>query len=153
MPEVLVFVCLGNICRSPFAEQVARRRGLALGLGLPVGSGGFLGPDRPSPDVAREAARAAGYDLGEHRSRLVAEWREAPGAVFVVMEPGQATRLAQFLPVGPDRIVVLGDLDPVPIATRSIPDPYGRSLEEFATCYARIERCVGELIGSLTLPA
>ena len=71
-PRVL-FVCLGNICRSPaaqgIAEKIARERGLA---DYGFDSAGFYGGHRGDlPDRRmREAAWQRGYRL-EHRSRTV----------------------------------------------------------------------------------
>jgi len=46
---------------------------------------------------------------------------------------------------------VLGDLDPQPVRTRAIVDPFGHGEEMFEEVYARVDRCVEEaarLIGS-----
>ena len=73
-PLRLLFVCLGNICRSPAAqgivEQMAREKG--LGDMVECDSAGFYGGHRGDlPDYRmREAAWARGYRL-EHRSRTV----------------------------------------------------------------------------------
>ena len=67
----VLFVCLGNICRSPLAEAVARRRLAEAGLDVAVascGTGGWhAGEGADSRMVA--AARAAGHDLSKHRAR------------------------------------------------------------------------------------
>ncbi|MEE4120622.1 MAG: low molecular weight protein-tyrosine-phosphatase [Paracoccaceae bacterium] len=69
----LLFVCLGNICRSPTAEAVTRALAEARGLSLSLDSAGtgdwHLGepPDRRM----RDAAARAGYDLGDLRARQV----------------------------------------------------------------------------------
>jgi hypothetical protein len=41
---------------------------------------------------------------------------------------------------------VLGDLDPLPIATRTITDPWGRTADVFDLVFDRIDRCVDELV-------
>jgi protein-tyrosine-phosphatase len=49
--------------------------------------------------------------------------------------------------VGPGVIViVLGDLDPLPIKQRTILDPWDRPVAEFDESYERIHRCVQELV-------
>jgi len=74
--QSVLFVCMGNICRSPTAEGVLRvlHARLAPGLKLRVDSAGthayyHLGepPDRRS----QQAAIARGYDIGTHRARMV----------------------------------------------------------------------------------
>ena len=51
------------------------------------------------------------------------------------------------------RILVLGDLDPGPIQTRTIVDPYGGSQDVFAECYRRIDGCVTVLTGIISQAA
>jgi protein-tyrosine phosphatase len=72
MPSIL-FVCLGNICRSPLAEAAFRREAAASGLVVEIDSAGTgdwnLGK---APDPRAQAvARAKGIDISTLRSRLV----------------------------------------------------------------------------------
>ncbi|MES2264909.1 MAG: low molecular weight protein-tyrosine-phosphatase [Pseudomonadota bacterium] len=70
----ILFVCMGNICRSPTAEGVFRQRATAAGLALDIDSAGTHGYHVGSPPDARSAEHAAarGYDLSAQRARLVA---------------------------------------------------------------------------------
>jgi protein-tyrosine phosphatase len=67
----ILFVCTGNRCRSPLAEEQLRR--LAAGLPVSVGSVGLLdlGSAPALPEVL-EVARSVGLDLSSHRSRHLA---------------------------------------------------------------------------------
>jgi protein-tyrosine phosphatase len=64
----ILFVCTGNRCRSPIAEEQLRR--LASGLPVKVGSVGLLdlGPAPALPEVL-EVGRSIGLDLSKHRAR------------------------------------------------------------------------------------
>lgn len=141
-PDSLLFVCHGNICRSPFAEAAARLR---VPPHVRVASAGFIGPDRGAPDEAVEAARRFGIDLTAHRSRLITGETARRTGLVVVMTPDQA-RAAVRLGAPPDRVLILGDLDPEPIGLRSIPDPIERPLDEFMACYRRVDRCIAALV-------
>jgi protein-tyrosine phosphatase len=69
--EGVLFVCLGNICRSPLAEAVARREFERAGLALPVdscGTGSWHVGEGADPRSVRAGADA-GYDLKPHRAR------------------------------------------------------------------------------------
>jgi len=147
--ESVLVICHGNICRSPFAAAVLRRGLAASGRAdVRVDSAGFIGPGRAPPAAAQEAAAARGYDLASHASRLVAEG-ELPGYdLILVMDRRQRRRLTRPLHPGPP-VLLLGDFDPAPIPTRTIPDPVNGSPELFATVYTRIERCLGSLLGLL----
>ena len=69
-PRIL-FVCLGNICRSPLVEAVARKRCAEAGLAVEVascGTGNWHVGHGADPRMVRAAA-AAGFDLVPHRAR------------------------------------------------------------------------------------
>ena len=67
----ILFVCLGNICRSPAAEGVVRRmaqnRGVTLDLDS-CGTGGWHVGEAPY-GLMEQAARDRGYDLADLRAR------------------------------------------------------------------------------------
>lgn len=138
----MVFICYGNICRSPFAELWMRRRD-------PRGaerytSAGFLPGGRSSPDTAVAVARGRfELDLRPHVSRGLDEMTERP-VLWIVMERSHRRGL-QAAGIAADDIVELGDLDPGPVERRAILDPYGREPEVFEAIYGRIERSLTEL--------
>ena len=72
----VLFVCMGNICRSPTAEGVFRHRADAAGLAdsVFIDSAGTHGYHVGEPPDARSMEYAArrGYDLSAQRSRKVA---------------------------------------------------------------------------------
>jgi protein-tyrosine phosphatase len=71
----VLFVCTGNICRSPMAKGVfttlVRRAG--LGDAFTIDSAGTYDGHvgRPASPLAVEAARLRGYEIADHRSRLL----------------------------------------------------------------------------------
>lgn len=69
----ILFVCLGNICRSPLVEAVAREHLTRAGLDVLVascGTGAWHVGKGADPRMCAAAA-AAGYDLGSHRARQI----------------------------------------------------------------------------------
>jgi protein-tyrosine phosphatase len=73
MTHRILFVCLGNICRSPTAEGVFRALAAAEGLRVEVdscGTGGWHAGEPPHPP-AIAAAKARGYDLTGLRARQI----------------------------------------------------------------------------------
>lgn len=150
-PRSILVVCLGNICRSPYAEY--RLTGELSRAGLDdvhVVSAGFILPGRPSPEAARRVAARRGLDLEDHRSRVVTPSMVREADVALVMAPRQLTQLRQVAAAEQGGLpIVLGDLDPEPIDRRTIIDPYDQSDEVFEAVYARIDRCCRALVEAL----
>jgi protein-tyrosine phosphatase len=147
-PRRVLFVCHGNICRSPYAAYAfARRRNGKPAIDAI--SGGFIGPDRPCPPAAFEVAGARGIDLSSHRSALVNRDAIRSADLIVVMDTAQRMRIEIEHGVPRERIVLLGDLDPLPIDRRTIHDPVEQPARIFAATYDRIDRCVRELWDAL----
>lgn len=69
----ILFVCLGNICRSPMAEGALRAAVVAVGIDVEAGSAAienwYLG--KPVDPRAEAEARAHGVDISGHRARGV----------------------------------------------------------------------------------
>lgn len=146
-PKTLLVVCHGNICRSPVAGALLARELAAYGTD--VQSAGFVGFNRPPPPEAIAAAEHHGIDLSSHRSRLVTAELVRTADLIVVMEPGQLGMVCARFGRSPRDVIVLGDLDPGPVETRSIRDPVNQPATVFEQSYARIARCVGELVRGL----
>lgn len=73
MTVSVLFVCLGNICRSPLAEAAFRREAAMAGFGMPIDSAGtgdwHVGQ---APDArAQAAALHQGVDIAHYRARQV----------------------------------------------------------------------------------
>jgi protein-tyrosine phosphatase len=152
--QTVLFMCEGNIYRSPYAAacfaafvpEADRTR-------FRIASAGFVGPDRPSPPEAQALARARGLDLGPHRSRLIDARIAAESELIVVMEARQARLLTERFAVAEDRLLVLGDLDPQVGEGRTIADPWKTPETVLEGSYLRVERCVRELAALLASPA
>jgi protein-tyrosine phosphatase len=130
--RILVF-CMGNICRSPVVEAVARKHLHAAGLNVEVASAGtenYHVGDRADPR-AISSARAAGYDLTAHRARQLDstdfsrfDWLLAMDHVNLraaqrACSPDVTGKLELFL-----RFAGLDDID-------EVPDPYYGSSADF----------------------
>lgn len=152
VPRSALFICDGNICRSPYAERACARAvrsewsGIAVPGGFAVRSAGFIGPGRPSPPAALEVAADHGVDLTGHRSRILTpDAIEAAGAIFVMTQP-QRTALVERYSAPSARVFLLGDFDPGRIDTRAIRDPIEQSGDVFESVYDRIDRCIDTVL-------
>lgn len=148
--DSVVFVCYGNICRSPFAARAFERELPSEARDrLAVTSTGFHPEDgRPSPPEAVRAAEQWDVDLTTHRSRTVMSESGAPTGskppIVFVMTPDQRKRWCRRTAAPASRVFVLGDLDPESIRRRGIRDPFGQPDEVFQAVFRRIHRCIRE---------
>ena len=72
MPTLL-FICTGNLCRSPMAATVARKVLAGRAKAVNVISAGLLRPGEPATDEAVKVMWRRGLDLSTHRSRRVGD--------------------------------------------------------------------------------
>ena len=132
--QSILFVCLGNICRSPFAEHLARR---SLPVGRTVRSAGYF-PEvkRRCPELAVAEASSWAVDLRDHRSGLLTDdlVRESE-AVFVFDEQNYRHMRASY-PFSIPKLHFIGALNSG--GPLFIEDPYGLDRSAFNRVYAAI---------------
>lgn len=128
----LVFVCKGNICRSPYAEARARL------LGLPAISAGLeADPGKLANERFARVARSFGVDLSGHRTRHIAGLEMRAEDLLIAFEPTQGSALrTRYAGAGVRTIALLG-MFCYP-QTPYIHDPYGASDAYARSCAWRI---------------
>lgn len=125
MTKVL-FVCLGNICRSPTAQVVFAQKATQAGLSVEVDSAGTGAwhLDEPPYGAMMKAANARGYDLSELRARQVSVEDFARFDLIVVMDCDNQSDMEALRPDGDTtpikRFTDFGD----PRGLNHVPDPY-----------------------------
>ncbi|MCC2594080.1 low molecular weight phosphotyrosine protein phosphatase [Tessaracoccus sp. OS52] len=109
----LVFVCYGNICRSPMAERVARKQAAERGLEVDISSFALSTEELGNPIDRRAVAvlKAAGYDTDGHRARQVTATDIESADLVVAVEPYQLKRLRRIAP-GAVNLRLLNDFNP-----------------------------------------
>jgi len=143
-PRVM-FVCQGNICRSPFAAAMLRVR-LGDNDAISVGSAGMMPqPGRATPAFGLQAAAEFGIDLTAHRSEWLTREAAATATVLVVFdEINRAAVLDRY----PDLTVPVVRLDELG-QPGEITDPVDGGLEVYRRCYQLIAAGITELEGLL----
>lgn len=150
--EVL-FVCSGNICRSPTAEGVFRRLVAEAGLSARIaadsaGTGGWHAGEAPDPR-SQEAARRRGIDIGDLRARQVAVSDFHRFQHVLAMDEDNRRRLARLCPPGRQgRLGLLLDFAPG-LGRREVPDPYYRGVDGFELALDLIEAGAAGLLDHL----
>ena len=118
-PGKIVFLCYGNICRSPLAAALAEQQV----SGVAIDSAGFHDQTgRSSPQKILRIASSYGIDLSSHRSARVQRNELANADLVIAMDMENLNRVRQEFPEMADRTTLLG-LFGTP-ETLVIADPY-----------------------------
>ncbi|MDY3113081.1 MAG: low molecular weight phosphotyrosine protein phosphatase [Helicobacter sp.] len=146
MIKSILFVCLGNICRSPLAEGIAREIAQKRGLNIKVDSAGTSGwhiderPDSRSVAVAKKY----GIDISNLKGRKVNAYSDSEFDLIVAMDGQNYRDLARFN-FG-EKLVLMGDFG---LNGRDIPDPYYGGSDGFENVYKMLESAINALFDSL----
>ncbi|VAX18931.1 Low molecular weight protein tyrosine phosphatase [hydrothermal vent metagenome] len=128
----VLFVCTGNLCRSPMAEYLLQERFKQLKQeDVVVESAGTIAGDtnRAAPEAIATMA-ALGIDMSAHRARRLTGGMIDSADLVIVMEKYHYNAVVHLRPEAAGKTVMMGkclDGD----EEMEIPDPYGGSREGF----------------------
>ena len=107
MPSLL-FVCLGNICRSSLAEGVARHLADEHGIAIALASAGTSRYHNGEPpcSVSTKLARQHGIDITRQRSTHISDYDLASFDRIIAMD---RSNLSDLLALGLTNVSLLGD--------------------------------------------
>jgi protein-tyrosine phosphatase len=147
----VLFVCSGNICRSPTAEGVLRAQLVAAGLADRVevdscGLGGWHVGELPDPRT-RTTARRRGVELA-HRARQLHP-RDLDTFDHVLALDGEHLDALQRMRGGKARIALLRSFEPGAPPDAEVPDPYYGDAAGFEHVYDLCERACAGLVAHL----
>jgi protein-tyrosine-phosphatase len=133
----VLFLCLGNLCRSPFAEAAAAKHL----PGMTIASAGFLSHDgRSSPPHVVLAARSLGFDVASARARRVTAAQVAAADLIVCMDASHLDLMAAEFPDAMPRTTLLGLFNPGgPVEIR---DPYEMSPSATREVFVEMQQAI-----------
>lgn len=146
----VLFVCLGNICRSPAAEGVFARKAKERDFQVFVDSAGTGGWHAGEPPDSRmiAACRRRGYDIARLRARQVVVADFAEFDVMLAMDLNNHADLLALAPVGRKADIRLF-LDFADTTRRETPDPYYGDTAAFEDALDLIELGVDAVLDHL----
>lgn len=152
MPNRVLFVCMGNICRSPAAEAVLQQAIDRSGLAIEVDSAAthHFQIGNPADPRMRAAGQARGYDLTSI-ARQVTREDLAPDRFdwVVAMDRDNLAHLQRLAPQPATRVLLLSEFldDSWP---EDVPDPYYGGPEGFEEVLDMLEAAIPELVRRIT---
>ena len=143
MKQSILFVCLGNICRSPLAEGIARAYVNEKGLDFLLDSAGtgswHIG--EPPCEGSQKVARMHGIDISAHRARQVTKEDMEKFDIIVALD---SKNKADLEAMGAKEVRKLGDFG---YHGADVPDPYFfDGFEGFHEVFDICEKCTKRLI-------
>ena len=128
-PVRLLFVCIGNTCRSPLAAGVASA---LLGARVHAESAGVTETGRPAAsDAIAVLLERFGMDLSTHRSRHIDEVTLTVFDVLIALDPIVYAPLREQCPVPPPEILLW-----------PVHDPYREGLDAYYQCLTELQTAI-----------
>ena len=145
----VLFVCLGNICRSPTAEAVLRQRLQLAGLAERIqvdsaGTGDWHTGRAPDPRT-QEAAKRRGYDLSHLRARQVSQADFSRFDLLLAMDKANLRDLQQLRPAQGHAELDLY-LRRYQLPLDEVPDPYYGGAQGFELVLDLLEQASDALL-------
>ena len=137
----MIFVCTGNICRSPMAQGFALREAEERGLCVDIASAGTSALDgMPASRNAVQACAEREIDITAHRAAQVDPAADSDDTLYICMTSQHVQWLRRVAGLPAERLVLLGS---------GVPDPYGGDINVYRRTRDIIEMEVRELFDSL----
>lgn len=153
LPQSILFVCLGNICRSPLAEGIFRHLALDAGIESQLtidsaGLGSWHAGDPPDPRGIRIAAES-GVDISGQRARQVVAPDFHRFDLILGMDRSNVEALEGLRPPDSAADVALY-LDHAQGRVADVPDPYYGGDADFHRAIALIREASADLVSKLS---
>jgi glycine hydroxymethyltransferase len=149
--KTILFVCTGNICRSPMAEGLFRHLTAKMGGRYRAVSAGVGAVDGMPPSThAVQALRSLGIDISRQRSRALTGDLVREADLIFGMTHGHTNAVMLMYPSAAEKTFLLREFDDTLEAyEKDIADPIGGSLEIYLRCRDEIEQGIFSMLKHL----
>lgn len=132
MIERILFVCIGNICRSPMAEALLKSKLGVKASQFHISSAGLAAlSDHRMATQAKTLLQNRNIDASQHRARQLNEDIVKDADIIFTMDGGQKKYILKRYPFACGKTFLLGD---------EVPDPYTRTARDYEIAFELIEK-------------
>jgi glycine hydroxymethyltransferase len=142
----ILFVCTGNVCRSPMAEGLFRHA--TGGNGFQVRSAGVGAIEGQPPSThAVQALQELGIDISHQRSHMLNAQLVQESDYIFGMTHGHVDAVTMLFPLASEKTFLLREFDDtLDFFEKDIPDPIGGSYEVYLHCRDQIEQGIASIM-------
>ncbi|HXI73036.1 MAG TPA: ribose 5-phosphate isomerase B [Verrucomicrobiae bacterium] len=145
--KTILFICTGNVCRSPMAEGLFRRAVKGRGEFHVVSAGIGAMDGQPPTSHSVRAMRELGVDISAQRSRMLTAELVRSADLILGMTHSHADTVALLYPPAAEKTFLLREFDEtLEPYEKDISDPIGSPYEIYVECRDQIEQGIAALL-------
>lgn len=135
----VLFVCIGNVCRSPVGEGMLKKYAAEHQLDIKVGSAGVhaLVGEQPQP-YSQEVSLEHGLDISDYMAEQITQEIVYEYELIIVLDSMVREILLKKYPFAAGKVSKLGRFD----NEMDIVDPYKKPKQAFTNMYDNMDKCV-----------
>ena len=145
---VVLFVCTGNLCRSPLAEGYLKKRLQEKGIsGIKVKSAGTIGIEgKAASEGSIKIAEDNAFDISDHRATELTHSLVYEADLIIGMEEIHRQCVIEMDPDAEDKTHLLMDFSKLASPDSTVYDPYGRDYDAYRLAFEQIREGIEGLL-------
>src|SRR5262245_32593478 len=145
--KTVLFVCTGNVCRSPMAEGIFRHASQGYGSFRAMSAGLGAMDGQPPSTYAVEAVKELGIDISGQRSRMLTPELVHQADYIFGMTHSHVDTVMLLYPEAAEKTFLLREFDEtLDTFEKDISDPIGGSYDVYLDCRDQIEQGIASII-------
>lgn len=145
--KTILFICTGNVCRSPMAEGIFRRAVQGRGDYRVMSAGLGAADGQPPSSHAVEAVKELGIDISGQRSRMLKPELVDEADYIFGMTHSHVETIMLLFPHAAEKTFLLREFDDtLDIYEKDISDPIGGSYDVYLHCRDQIEQGIASVL-------